>query len=101
MAHLDSSFLPSLDADLQRFFNEYFVGTDSYDDNVEFEGFTPDDICGLPAGLFHDMAELSDVDPQSNTTTKLVVGLLASCGILEKVYHYAYVDNCRHMAHFA
>ena len=37
---LDSSaFLPSIDADLQRFFNEYFVDTDSDDDDVEFEGF--------------------------------------------------------------
>ena len=47
MAHFDSSaFLPSVDADLQRFFNEYFVDTDSDDDNVEFEGFTPEDIRG-------------------------------------------------------
>ena len=30
------------------------------------------------ANLCHDMAELVDVDPESNTTTKLVVGLLAS-----------------------
>ena len=39
-----SAFLPSIDADLQRFFNEYFVDTDSNDDDVKFEGFTPDDI---------------------------------------------------------
>ena len=39
------------------------------------------------ANLCHDMAELVDVDPESNTTTKLVVGLLASCGLLEKGYH--------------
>ena len=47
MAHMDSSaFLPTIDADLQRFFNEYFVDTDSDGDDVEFEGFTPVDIRG-------------------------------------------------------
>ena len=34
------NFKSSIDADLQRFFNEYFVDTDS--DDVEFEGFTSD-----------------------------------------------------------
>ena len=39
------------------------------------------------------MAELVvDVDPESNTTTKLVVGILASCGPLEQGYHI-YMDN--------
>ena len=35
-----SSFTSSVDADLQSFFNEYFVDTDSDDDDVEFEGST-------------------------------------------------------------
>ena len=34
-----SAFLPSIDPDLQRFFNEYFVDTDSNDDDAEFDGF--------------------------------------------------------------
>ena len=47
------------------------------------------------ANLFDDMAELVDVDPELNTTTKLV-GLLASyglCGLLEKGYRMIYMDN--------
>ena len=31
-----SAFLPSIDADLQCFFNECFIDTDSDDDDVEF-----------------------------------------------------------------
>ena len=64
MAHLDSSaFLPSIDADLQRFFNEYFVDTDSDDDDVEFEGFKPKDISRRPVYLInscHDRQIASD-----------------------------------------
>ena len=44
-----SSFTSSVDADLQSFFNEYFVDTDS--DDVEFEGSTPGDIRGRPVYL--------------------------------------------------
>ena len=39
-----------------------------------------------------DMAEFVGVSPEANTTTKLVVGLLASCGLLNKGYHI-YRDN--------
>ena len=42
--------------------------------------------------LCHDMAELVGVDAEANTTTKLVVGLLASCGLLDKGHHI-YLDN--------
>ena len=34
----------SIDADLQRFFKEYFDDTDLNDYDVEFESFTPEDI---------------------------------------------------------
>ena len=40
----------------------------------------------------HDMAELVDVDSEANTTTKLEVGLVASCGLLDKGHHI-YLDN--------
>ena len=43
----------SIDADLQRFFKEYFVDTDLDDDDVEFESFTPEDIRGLPVHLIN------------------------------------------------
>ena len=43
----------SIDADLQRFFKEYFVDTDLDDDDVEFESFTPEDIRGLPVDLIN------------------------------------------------
>ena len=46
-----SSFTSSVDADLQSFFNKYFVDTDSDDDDVEFEGSTPGDIRGRPVYL--------------------------------------------------
>ena len=46
-----SSFTSSVDADLQSFFNEYFVDTDSEDDDVEFEGSTPGDTRGGPVYL--------------------------------------------------
>ena len=46
-----SSFTSSVDADLQSFFKEYFVDTDSDDDDVEFEGSTPGDIRGRPVYL--------------------------------------------------
>ena len=46
-----AAFLRSIDADLQRFFNEYFVDTDS--DDVEFEGFTPEYIRGQPVYLIN------------------------------------------------
>ena len=37
--------------------------------------------------ICHDMVELVDLDSEANTTTKLVVGLLASCGLLDKGHH--------------
>ena len=43
----------SIDADLQRFFKEYFDDTDLDDDDVEFESFTPEDIRGRPVDLIH------------------------------------------------
>ena len=46
-----STFKSSVDSDLQCFFNEYFVDTDSDDDDVEFECFTPEDIRGRPVYL--------------------------------------------------
>ena len=48
-----SSFTSSVDADLQSFFNEYFVDTDSDDDDVEFEGSTPEIFVGGQASLFY------------------------------------------------
>ena len=42
-----------IDADLQRFFKEYFVDTDLDDDDVEFESFTPEDIRVLPVDLIN------------------------------------------------
>ena len=66
---LDSSaFVPSIDADLQHFFNEYFVDTDLDDDDVEFEGFTCKDIRGRPVDLINlcrDRQIASDSDMTS------------------------------------
>ena len=44
------------------------------------------------SNLCDDMAELVGVDPEFTTATKLVVGLLASCGLLYKGHH-VYLDN--------
>ena len=51
--HLYLYIQSSIDADLQRFFKEYFVDTDLDDDDVEFESFTPEDIRGLPVDLIN------------------------------------------------
>ena len=51
--HLHLYIQSSIDADLQRFFKEYFVDTDLDDDDVEFESFTPEDIRGLPVDLIN------------------------------------------------
>ena len=64
--------------------NESATGYD-----IAFEIYT-----GKNAGpsMTVDMAEFVGVSPEANTTTKLVVGLLASCGLLNKGYHI-YLDN--------
>ena len=70
MARLNSSaFLPSIDADLQRFFNEYFIDTDSDDDDVEFEGFTPNDIRGRPVYLINLIARLPPKQPHRHRSS--------------------------------
>ena len=52
--HLYINYIQSsIDADLQRFFKEYFVDTDLDDDDVEFESFTPEDIRGLPVDFIN------------------------------------------------
>ena len=53
LVHLHLYIQSSIDADLQRFFKEYFVDTDLDDDDVEFESFTPEDIRGLPVDLIN------------------------------------------------
>ena len=55
--HLHIYIQSSIDADLQRFFKEYFVDTDLDDDDVEFESFTPEDIRGLPVDLINSVRD--------------------------------------------
>ena len=57
------AFHPGIDTDLQRFFYDTFVDSDSDDDQLEFEGFTKEDICGRPIHLVnsgHDGEVVAD-----------------------------------------
>ena len=72
MAHSGSSAsLPSIDADLQRFFKEYFDDTDLNDYDVEFESFTPEDIRGRPV----DLINLCRNRPIASDSLMIVIGL--------------------------
>ena len=109
---LDSSaFLPSIDADLQRFFNKYFVDTDSDDDDVEFEGFTPEGIRGRPVYLInschnrHIASEsdshiiIADIGLPTGLTTIPSIGIAVrhTPAIMkdELVSRYGRVNRCR------
>ena len=68
-----STLKSSIDAHLQRFFNEYFVDTDL--DYVEFEGFTPD-IRARPVYLinsYRDRQIASDSDSHIGLPTGLTM----------------------------
>ena len=60
----------------------YIIGFDIYSGKTDY-------TCGSP----EEFAELVGVDPEAcTTTTKLVVGLLAKCGLLDEGCH-VYMDN--------
>ena len=66
-----STFKSSIDAHLQRFFNEYFVDTDL--DYVEFEGFTPD-IRARPVYLINSGRD-QQIASDSESDSHIVIGL--------------------------
>ena len=68
-----SSFTSSVDADLQSFFNEYFVDTDSDDDDVEFEGSTPGDIRGRPVYLIKSCRDRDQQISESDSHRDIVL----------------------------
>ena len=65
-----------IDADLQRFFNEYFVDTDSDDDDddVEFEGFTLEGIRGRPVYLINSCRD-RQIASESDSHIIIDIGL--------------------------
>ena len=70
-----SSFTSSIDADLQSFFNEYFIDTDSDDDDVEFEGSTPGDIRGRPVYLIKSCRDRQISESDSHRDIVIDIGL--------------------------
>ena len=69
-----STFKSSIDADLQHFFNENFVDTDSDDDDVEFKGFTPEDIRGRPVYLINSCRD-RQIASESDSHIVIDIGL--------------------------
>ena len=61
----------SIDADLQRFFKEYFDDTDLNDYDVKFESFTPEDIRGRPVDLINSCRDC----PIASDSLMIVIGL--------------------------
>ena len=59
----------------------YIIGFDIYTGKTDYTDGSPGEY-----------AELVGIDPEVNTTTKLVVGLLAKCGLLYEGRH-VYMDN--------
>ena len=60
-----------IDADLQRFFKEYFDDTDLNDYDVEFQSFTPEDIRGWPVDLINSCRDR----PIASDSLMIVIGL--------------------------
>ena len=61
----------SIDADLQRFFKEYFDDINLNDYDVEFESFTPEDIRGRPVDLITSCRDR----PIASDSLMIVIGL--------------------------
>jgi hypothetical protein len=59
----------------------YILGFDIYSGKTDFTGGSPEEF-----------ADLVGVNPEATVTTKLVVGLLARCGLLDEGRH-VYMDN--------
>ena len=90
-----SSFTSSVDADLQSFFNKYFVDTDSDDDDVEFEGSTPGDIRGRPVYLIMSCRDRQISESDSHRDRDIVllividIGLPTGLTMIPSIHHRA------------